>query len=542
MPNGAFKKKVFGKEKIVGAAVVAGLGGMVELVSDIKPAADLPDTVNCFVQPQNPIWIGAGNPVFYLMMKSAYLAKKWRRPFIDIHICADEVSSQPGVEVTGKQDAFKGLRFKKDFTKAFGVEDSEMFDPKSGSPVYALPSDIKSSVSRDWARKTIDWNKIKMIQAINSANGIIESSKNGVMLLSLQTGNAAPLNNPASEWKCGSYQFIVKNLKNENDIISDVIQGASPNCYFMGALFSKAWCSYPTFPPSPGSPDYNITFYNQVQVTSNPDTFKTNPNPITVKCGLLYDTVGNMVCAQLTPQNEIWPVIYEKAYAKFRGLPDSIVANNPQSSDQGSQPDIRAFGLGSPLDSLYHITALKFDFGRNTTASPTAFETQTLPLWSACNPPSQTSYNELFYRNSKSGGNYDSKKTMYPTVAWTYESIEENLYNHVDNDNTNPLKNPVPCSYDNSTIARRHTYSLLGLVTSNGTNYIVLRNPWGINYCSLTPPITGVIQNSSANPVIYQPSANVYISLYAGRNDGIFAIKSEEFDHWFQGFGWNSLR
>lgn len=166
---------------------------------------------------------------------------------------------------------------------------------------------------------------------------------------------------------------------------------------------------------------------------------------------------------------------------------------------------------------------MKWDFtNNNTIAQPSAFLTSNLSGFAS-------SYAAL--NKDLSAVVSGSRKTLYPTVAWTYDtkpSCSSVLFG-----SNNP--------YGNDLIVPSHSYSILGSVTINAKNYIVLRNPWGANY----------VGDPSGSIIPYLATGQFTasgISFDLGRKpngtttDGIFALRSDAFDCLFQGFGWVQFR
>ena len=312
------------------------------------------------------------------------------------------------------------------------------------------------------------------------------------------------------------------------DVFDDAMQGICPDCYFIAALYSRAWCNYSAFPPTPTActSGYNITFYN----TSGAAVTKcaTRRFPL--------DSVKQPACAQMTSDWELWPALNEKAYAMFLNRPAS---NLPGANGTATDPDLtnnnnlpandplKLFPAGDPLLSLFHITKMKWDFtSSNTIGQPSAFLTANFPQFGF-----NTSY-EALNKNLTGVITDISRKTIYPTVAWTYTSrpaCSDSVFG--------AGKNP----YGNDLIVARHSYSILGSFKANAKDYIVLRNPWGPNYIGdPSGIITGYLATGQFKP------AGIPIDL--GRKpdgvttDGIFALELSAFTCCFRGFGWVQFR
>jgi hypothetical protein len=297
------------------------------------------------------------------------------------------------------------------------------------------------------------------------------------------------------------------------DVVDDAMQGACVDCYFIAALYSRAWCSYPAFPPNPSNclNGYNIAFYTPA--CGSVTKCATTKFPV--------DDYKQPVFTQMTTEWELWPALYEKAYAMFMGLKPSVLPN-ATSTD----PEISVFPPGDPLLSLFHLTKMKWDFtGNNTIGQPSAFLTKELSPFGFA-----SSYNAL--NKNLCAAIVASRKTIYPTVAWTYDPSVESLpaCSSALFGSTGP--------YGSDLIVPNHSYSILGSITINTNNYIVLRNPWGANWCGDDP--SGSVGRYLAAGQ-WTPAQGITIQL-GGRTDGIFGLRTDAFDCCFRGFGWVQFR
>ena len=170
---------------------------------------------------------------------------------------------------------------------------------------------------------------------------------------------------------------------------------------------------------------------------------------------------------------------------------------------------------------------MKWDFtSSNTIGQPSAFLTANFPQFGF-----NTSY-EALNKNLTGVITDISRKTIYPTGAWTYTSrpaCSDSVFG--------AGKNP----YGNDLIVPKHSYSILGSFSVNAKDYIVLRNPWGPNYIGdPSGIITGYLAMGQFKP------AGIPFDL--GRKpdgvttDGVFALETKAFDCCFRGFGWVQFR
>ena len=166
-----------------------------------------------------------------------------------------------------------------------------------------------------------------------------------------------------------------KDPRIEDEVIYDPIQGNVADCYFMAPLGSCAWNStFTGIPIKPGNntaASFTIPFwsYDRAQPLNTATVFTSTPK--TVSNALPLGTDGKPIYAQITPSNEIWAAIYEKAFAVFAGC--TITNGNPDISQLATK--------GKPSDALsvlVNLTKKKFSF----TAAPlpqTAFSTNNAP-------------------------------------------------------------------------------------------------------------------------------------------------------------------
>jgi hypothetical protein len=336
----------------------------------------------------------------------------------------------------------------------------------------------------------------------------------------IPSANYPPPSAPAGSQPPTPLPFKKITFNNIKDIVDDSMQGTCLDCYFIAALYAKAWCSYPIFPPVPPScaNGSDISFYKKV------DTIPPSTQKIT-KCAtprFPVDLHDQPVCAQMTTEWELYTALYEKAYALFCGLRKSVL---PGATD--TDPEISSFPQGDPLLSLFHLTSLVWDFTRNNNLNqPSAFLTTDLSQFGF-----GSSYLAMNKNLSATVGS--SRKTLNPMVAWTYDARPACSSTWFG------ANNP----YGNDLIVPSHSYSILGSVRlrdSSGTDrdYIVLRNPWGAN-CTGDP--SGCIQPYLAAG-LFTPVAGISFDLGRKPNgittDGIFGLRSEVFDCCFKGFGW----
>jgi hypothetical protein len=90
---------------------------------------------------------------------------------------------------------------------------------------------------------------------------------------------------------------------------------------------------------------------------------------------------------------------------------------------------------------------------------------------------------------------------------------------------------PTPIDYDTSGLVAWHCYAILGWQYVNGTQYIVLRNPWGYQEATLnvdTGPWTSFDQFDGGDVV----------GTLSLPENGVFALAADTFQQYFESYGW----
>lgn len=230
--------------------------------------------------------------------------------------------------------------------------------------------------------------------------------------------------NKSGEWNPANMTW--KDMGNFFDDVvefNDPIQGAVGNCYFISAIAALAWSD-------PYSIEHKVraTGVGETQRVSAIQFYskgggKDAPSKlIEVKDETLVNNSNNKaVYCRSNDAAEIWPAVYEKAFAKW------ITKNNTD------KPDITQTAYGDPVKAIAQLN----------NKTPNYYYTNT------------RTGEDLYgiVRQNSAGG-----KTIYPMVAWTYGSG----------------------NYSGSNIVANHAYTILGWALVNGKKYIILRNPWGV--------------------------------------------------------------
>jgi calpain family cysteine protease len=193
----------------------------------------------------------------------------------------------------------------------------------------------------------------------------------------------------------------------------DPVQGAIGDGYLFAALAAVAWAR----PYVIAQRDRGIEFHDGATTVR-----------VEVSDQLPLGTPGNYyLYGRSSDPYEIWPAVYEKAYAKWR------------TGHDGDTPDIRQIAGGDPVLALSQLTGL--DRTYFACADMTAHD-----VWL------------LVRRNSLRYATYN------PMVAYTYASGDED-------------EGRV---YSDATLVAGHAYAILGWRQTDGEEYLSLLNPWGM--------------------------------------------------------------
>jgi Calpain family cysteine protease. len=263
---------------------------------------------------------------------------------------------------------------------------------------------------------------------------------------------------------------------NEAAEFFDPIQGAVANCYYIAALSAVAWAmpyhiKHLTRAIGPGQQQFTnmIRFYK-------PDSGGALDREIEVTDAVPLNTAtNNFIYCRSSEAGEIWPAVYEKAFAKL------------VTGHTGDQPDITATAWGDCVWATAQLTGGKRHYYATASHSADA-------LWNLVRA------NSLSYR------------TFNPMTAWTYSSGEASEKKIV---------------YADANVVASHCYTVLGWAFRSDRKYIVLRNPWG-NTEATAGALAGTV-------FFYDISWWRPINLAAV--DGTFAMEASAFKTYFAGIG-----
>jgi len=361
--------------------------------------------------------------------------------------------------ITGRKFDWKDAKSYQILEETLETNYSELFDIKFNSPLYAgleLTKDntvraLKSEEVKVRATDKLESVNLSNIKTLNdlSTTGIKDLKSISVKNARLDKGDVKMVLNIPKLNSTINNRLITPSIKNIiygqviangwtpagtswsdrgnffNDVTeyNDPIQGAIGNCYFIAAISAIAWAA-------------PYTIEHKVRATGTGETDRTNAIQFFTKGGgkdaatrlvevtdnTIINASNNPVYCRSNDAGEIWPAVYEKAFAKWI------------TNANDDKPDISQTAYGDPAKAVAQLT-------------------------------NKTPY--YYYTSSRTGldlfgivrENSMSYKTFNPMVAWTYGSGKD---------------------YTGSNIVGNHAYTVLGWSTFNNKNYIILRNPWGV--------------------------------------------------------------
>lgn len=312
--------------------------------------------------------------------------------------------------------------------KTLGVSIEKLVAPVPGNPFVSGSPDSKKALS-DLQPMKSDKPHIASPQVEGDPVQLLLSNLNRTSwdrLIHILLGGHTP---PGAEWADPGEFF------EEGAEYSDPVQGVLGDCYLIAALCAVAWAR-PNFifhrerTTGPGQEQFvdPIDFYSG----------GTKTIEVTELMPVLKSTHA-WIYARSSESGEIWPAVFEKAYAKWK-------TNEPTD-----EPDYNPIAGGWPVQATTELTNL---IGTTKTCADLFAD----DIWTSVRS------NSLSYR------------TINPMTAWTF------------------CQTPSPVDYNGTGIYAYHAYTILGWAYVNNIKYIVLRNPWGQN----VSVINGLTGNWSA--------------------------------------------
>lgn len=279
-------------------------------------------------------------------------------------------------------------------------------------------------------------------------------------------------------------------------MFDDPVQGNQNNCSLIASLSSVAWvmeslrlsCTYLNTNGN-GSRNYSVAFWPAPLNVTVSDVF-----PLDTTCNQPYCN------AHARDKLELWPALYEKAYAmQFHEagadpcpLPSFLNdVNSPKRWDS------------NPLKTLWNLTGCG--------------NSQEKKAYSISDSTKYDFFQEI--KNRCSLG-----KTVYPMAIWAKS------------------QNLLPINADGA-IKPDHVYTVLGHKFVNNVEYLILRDPRGVTVTNPPSPNCILSGNVTFNNNFRQncstQSRNYYNrSIIVTLGLGIFGLAGTKIEDYFQGFAW----
>lgn len=205
---------------------------------------------------------------------------------------------------------------------------------------------------------------------------------------------------------------------------NDPMQGAVGNSWLIAAIFAVYWAGpYAIVHGNRASNTSDTKHVIAIKLHSKGGSNDAPTDTVKVNYDIAVNISSNLpVYCRSSDTGEMWPSLYEKAFAKWITRTSS------------NHPDITQTGYGDPVKAMAQINDKTPHY--YFTSSRSASDLQGLVRANCMN-----------------------FRTINPMTAWTQASDG---------------------MYKGSNIVANHAYTVLGWASQSGKQYIILRNPWGV--------------------------------------------------------------
>jgi len=349
----------------------------------------------------------------------------------------------------------------------FKLPYEDLFDPEKGSPLYLEMEFVKGEDHMHQREFEATDSEI-----INSITARVDTSDSSIMS---KVKESAKLAREATVTAGDAWVDIGDFFVSGADLF-DPVQGAVGDCYLIAALSAVAWSRPYVIGHRTRPTNTSGGFTNMIEFFANG---KAKQIEVTDKL-LMWGTSNNPKYARSSDLGEIWPGLYEKAYAKWK------------TGHTGDTPNISSIAGGDPVRACAELTGLnRYYFATTMSADD---------IWTKVRANSMTG------------------STFNPMVAWTWPSGSAA---------------PGGVNYNTANLVANHAYSIHGWDYRNKKKYVVLRNPWGTK--EATVGIANGTWVSYDRAGHYGPGFWRHTNL--ADNDGLFALEAATFKKYFRGFG-----
>jgi len=416
--------------------------------------ADAPQVLEDILQtPYEELFDPKFNGPLYtgLRLNKNFQLEQVRSPLLDVELKVDINDLEGGLDMEGAIEklADLGPRFQTDDVGGIVVKRAEVVGQRYLTLVVELPD-------RDRLQRLARLFTVDVINTIALDPTI-----------KLPSDGWTP---PNGEWR------DVGRFFNEAAEFFDPVQGAVANCYYIAARSAVAWARpYQIKHLTRATGQAQASFTNLIRFYK-PDSGGVVDKEIEVTDSVpVNSSTGSFLYCRSSEPGEIWPAVYEKAYAKLK------------TGVSHDHPDILATGWGDCVWATAQLTGERRYY--YDTPSRSADD-----LWNIVR------------------GNSLSKRTFNPMTAWTYSSGDATDKKIV---------------YSDANVVASHCYTILGWDYYNGRKYIILRNPWGNTEAT--------VATLGGTSWLYDISWWRPITLAAV--DGTFAVEAWAFKTYWAGMG-----
>ncbi|KAL2867601.1 uncharacterized protein BJX67DRAFT_352659 [Aspergillus lucknowensis] len=282
---------------------------------------------------------------------------------------------------------------------------------------------------------------------------------------------ATPFRREKKEWSppTSSWQHMERALKRDTEF-NEPVQGAVGNSWLIAALSAVAWSDPARIEHRmrrTGRGEHERVM--EIQFYSKGGNNDAPTRKVEVTDDLVTnDSYNQLVYARSSDNGEIWPSLYEKAYAKWI------------TRDSSDHPDVTQTAFGDPVKAMAQLND----------KNPHYYFTRSRDNEDLAGIVRANSF---------------SFRTINPMAAWTYGSTK---------------------AYEGSNLVSNHAYAVLGWATQGENQYIILRNPFGVTEpaaLSTYPGLRSVIDARFWSPIdstddrgVFALEASAFKNYFAG--------------------------
>ncbi|KAK0671697.1 hypothetical protein QBC41DRAFT_270052 [Cercophora samala] len=278
------------------------------------------------------------------------------------------------------------------------------------------------------------------------------------------------------------------------------VQGATGNSWLIAALMSVAWSDPSSIThcnQTPAAAAAASSFFKKDKTSEDSCTLSIKlyskgghldapTQTVTVNAQVPLNTSSEMVMyARSSDEGEIWPCLYEKAFAKWISSSSSS-SSSSSKSPSSEHPDLTLLSRGDPVKAMAQLTD----------KTPEYFFTS-----------SRREQDLLGLVRS----HCVNLRTIYPLVAYTHPTFCNNKFR-------------------GATLVGNMAYSVLGWAApQERKQYIILRHPWGVCEPDGLTSYSGLV--TKVDTKFWPP-----VELLDAKS-GVFAIETGAFREVFAGMG-----